>query len=265
MRLKLFVLFISIGSFIYGQEIFPGNDTSIILGKELKVKPLDKLYQTYGYEGFYKDEKLKKEYYGGKSNYDMLVDKVFKVASIARYKDDIDREKFKLKLRNSETGDIYFDYDPKHETKWHFQILGEINLSKDFFCRDVQIKSDKFTGDTTYTTKPNDGITFIKVKKLSSTSIYLSINQIGSTLNVGQKGLILLLENNKRIEKPEVELSTKSTAYGSGWVYNAFVELTQGDIKLLTENAITDDRLYIYDGQVKSGKMLMEYLKCLTQ
>ncbi|HEY4874814.1 MAG TPA: hypothetical protein VIH86_04525 [Puia sp.] len=103
MKVKLFGLFLIFSSTIYGQEIFPANDTSLISGKQLKVKPIAKALQQYGYEGFFKDEKLKKKFEccdGVNSKYNSLVDRVFKVISISPYKDIIDSKKYKIKLSN---------------------------------------------------------------------------------------------------------------------------------------------------------------------
>lgn len=268
MKLKLILLFAIFSSTLYGQDIFPANDTSLISGRQLKVKPVDKMLQQYGYEGFYKDEKLKKKFAcceSYNSKYSELVDKVFMVVSITPYTDIIQRNKYKIKLSNPETGDIYYDYDPQFEHQWHFQFVGEFTLPKDFYCRNIEMTADKFTGDTTYVTPAASGFTFIKKKKEKSEIIYLSKNEPGSTLNVGEKGFILLLENGKRIEKPDAKLDVKTSKYGSGYIYNVFVRLTESDISLLTQNAITDARLYIYDGTVKpdDGKIIIEYLKCL--
>lgn len=270
MKTRLTSLLLLITTWVFGQEVFPGNDTSLISGRQLKVMPLEKMFQIYGYEGFFKDEKFKKKYEccdGVNSKYASLIEKTFKVVSITPYTDLIDNKKFKIKLSNPETGDIYYDYDPRYEHRWHFQFVGDFKLPSDFYCRNIDVKGDKFTGDTTYITPASSGFSFIKVKKEKSVTIYMSKNEPGSTLNVGKKGLILLLENNKRIEKPDAELNVKTSSYGSSYIYSAFVELTDSDIKLLTENAITDNRLYIYDGKVREGdgKKIMEYLKCLLE
>jgi hypothetical protein len=268
MKTKLTSLFLLVTTCIFGQDIFPGNDTSLISAHQLKVKPLNKTFQTYGYDGFYKDEKMKKKYEccdGLNSKYASLVDKTFKVVNITPYKDIIQREKYKIKLNNPEIGDIYFDYDPSFEHKWYFQFVGDFKLPNDFYCRNIEIRADKFTGDTTFMTPAASGFSFIKVKKGKTSTIYLNKNEPGSTLNVGKKGVILLLENNQRIEKPEAKLDVRLSSIGSSYIYTAFLELTDADIKLLTENTITDSRLYIYDGRVSEadGKKIIEFLKCL--
>jgi hypothetical protein len=263
--LFLFTILISINSI--SQDVFPAYDISLLSEKELKVKPLPAVLQSNGYEGFYKDEKLKKKYntdsYSYYSKYSSLVNKVFKVKNIIPYTGALGIEKFKLVLFSEETDEIYYDYDPRYEHKWKFEIQGELNLPKDFFCKDIEMTIDKFTTDTTYSSKAKDGITFIKVKKNGQESYYLSSNLIGNTLNIGEKGFILLFENNKKMEKPDVILDVQSASLGSGWIYRAFVRLSQDDINILTTNIITDKRHFIYDESVKNGKLLVEYLRCL--
>ena len=264
MKKLLFIPLLLITCICLAQDIFPAYDTSIISNKELKVLPRPELLQSYGYEGFYKDDKLKKKYEtdGNNSRYSSLVGKIFKLKTIVPYTSSLGIQKFKLVLISQEAQEVFYDYDPRYEHLWNFEIIGELNLPKDFFCRDVKMTVDKFTNDTTYTTKGRDGIYFLKIKRGGKDIYYLSSNLTGSTLNVREKGFTLLLENNKRIEKPDVILDVESSS-GSGWIYRAFVRLTDDDISLIINNVITDKRHYIYDASVKSGKLLSEYLKCL--
>lgn len=266
MKRLLFIPLLLITSICIAQDIFPAYDTSIISDKELKVLPLPEVLRKYGYRGFYKDEKLKKIYeldgYNYNSKYSSLVGKILKVKNIIPYTSSLGAEKFKLVLFSDETDEIFYDYDPKYEHQWNFEIIGDLNLPKDFFCREIKMNVDKFTNDTTYSTKASDGIIFYKMKKGENIFYFLSSNLVGSTLNLREKGLILLFENNKRIDKPDVILDVESSS-GSGWVYRAFVRLTNEDISLITNNVITDKRHYIYDASVKNGKTLSEYLKCL--
>ena len=74
----------------------------------------------------------------------------------------------------------------------------------------------------------------------------------------------MLLENNKRIERTDAEVDVKVNPSGSGYIYSIFIALTNDDINLLTQNPITDKRLYIYDGKVTRGKKIVDYLKCIT-
>lgn len=267
MRKILLLATILISTFSFGQN-FPGSEVNLLLNKEIKVIEKDASLQKYGYDNFYINDKLKKKYdccESYNSKYNGLVGKVFKVLSAEPYKNIIGTDKYKLKIENSETGIIFFDYDPKYEHSFPFEVIGGLDLPDDFYCRNIETTTDKFDGKTTSRTGYSEGISFVKVTKDNSSKIYIAINETGSTLNVGKKGLILLLENGKKIERPDADIDIKVNKGASGYVYSAFIELTDAEIKLMIENKITDDRLYIYDGEIKYGAKLSEYLKCLTK
>lgn len=252
-------------AFGIGQSVFPGNDTALIAGKQLRVKPLLPEIEKYGYEGFYKDDRLKKvlECCDGKgSKHASLAGEIFKVVSITPYESTLKRIKFVLKLTNDRFGTVYFDYEPRFEHMWDFEFVGDLNLPNDFFCRGIDSLYDKFTGETTYMTNYSDGIRFVKVRGAGKSSYFITKNTPGKTLNTGEKGFYILLANNKRIDKPDVKVKADAGPY-SGYVFSVFTQLTDADLDLLLNNEITDTRLYIYDSQIKDGKKLIEYLKCL--
>lgn len=266
MKQKILIAIILISNITFGQN-FPENDVNLLLNKEIKVKEKNESLQKYGYDNFFKTEKLKKKFdccESYNSKYDGLVGKTFNVLSAEPYKNIIGADKYKLKLENTETGIIYFDYDPRYEHSFPFEVLGGLDLPEDFYCKKIETTTDKFNGKTTSRTDYSEGVSFIKITEDKSSKIYMSINEIGSTLNVGKKGLILLLENGKKINRPNAKLNTKINKGGRGYIYSAFFELTQGEIKLIIENKITDNRLYIYDGVIKNGEKFGEYLKCLS-
>ena len=263
-NLTLLSIFIfSINTF--GQN-FPGTEIQLLIGKELKVTEMSEPLQSLGYQGFFTDEKLKKIFSQNsifQSKYNSLVGKIFKVISYEPYIDKLGSNKFKLKIENTETGIIFFDYDPRLEFLFRFEVIGGINFPEGFFCKDIEETKDKFTGEVSYSSPYLEGISFIKVKKEGTEKIYLSIQEAGATINFNIKGVILLLENGFRIEKPDAVLDVKLSSIGTGYIYSAFIELNSDDIKLLTINKITDDRLYIYDGTISKGERIREYLKCI--
>lgn len=263
--ITLAVLCIALPRLCMSQSIFPGNDTSLISGKELKVKPLPEGIVQYGYEGFYKDEKRKKVFEccdGRSSKYSSLVGQTFKVVSIKPYEGTLKRTNYVLQLANDQLGTVYFDYEPHNDLKWFFEFVGNLNLPKDFFCRGVDSIYDKFTGETTYLTDYSEGIRFVKVRSADKSNYFITKNTPGQTLNIGEKGFYILLANNKRIDKPDAKVKAEAGPY-SGYVFSVFTQLSDADIDLLLNNEITDTRLYIYDSQINDGKKLIEYLKCL--
>lgn len=262
---KITLLFLLLSAFAFSQN-FAGKDVELYINKELKVKPVEANLQSYGYRGFYTDTDLKNVFSNGSgrsSKYESLVDKVFKVLSYEAYKNSIGTEKYKLKLENAEIGILYYDYDAKVDLLFPFEVIGGLTLPDDFYCKGITETVDKFTGETKYNTN-SGGIFFLKVVKDKTSKIYLSINQPGATLTVGKKGLTILLENNKKIEKPNADI--KANPNGSGGYYNStFVELTLAEINLLKANNMTDLRLYVNDTEVQNGAKYKELLKCLTK
>jgi len=263
--LLLLTLLLAINAFAQ----FPGAHADLLMGKELKVIELSESSQGYGYSDFYvKDRMSYKDVYaksGTRTPYEKLVGKIFKVLAVEKYKDISNRNKIRLKIENKETGILFFDYDTVYDHNFVFEVIGGLQLPEGFYCENFTVKTDKFSNEVTTTSPSSDGISFIKVEKGEYKSIYLNINEIGSTLNVGKKGLILLLENGKRIEKPNAEIDVVPREGRNGYIYSAFINLEEADIKLLTENKITDGRLYIYDSTVEGGEAIKEYLKCMIK
>jgi hypothetical protein len=243
---------------------FPGRHPELLLNKEVQVTELSPRLQTYGYRDFHKKEEMK---VGDKAiKYSELVGKIFKVTNVTPY-DRYGTSKFKLKLESADNGVMYYDYDPTYEDLFKLSVVGGLTLPEGIYCSDLKSENDKFTSEVKTTVPYTEGVSFIKVEKDGKSTIYLIINQIASTLKLGD-GFILLLENGKRIENASEKIDVKvNSGYtgATGYVYSAFVALSENDIKLLTENSITDKRLYIYDGVVKNGNKIKEYLKCLVK
>ena len=270
---------ISFPNLNFGQENFPAQMVDLLLEKTVKPKVLEESMQRYAYKNFYskfdteskKLEKYKKGHRAfpsgtSQSDYNKLVGKEFKVVKIYDQTPTLSSDSgryFVLELRNEELGTVYYDYDSKYDFNFELEVVGVLELPEGFYCRDIKTETDKFTGETSATSDYSEGISFIKITKEGTSRIYLTINESGSTLNVGKKGLILLLENDKKIERPNAKIDVESGR--SNYVYSAFIELTKAEIDLIKENNIIADRLYVYDGEIKNGAKLGQYLKCLTE
>jgi len=268
--MKLFILFLTfilMSGVSFGQN-FPGDHVDLLINKEIKVVERTENLKKYGYDNFFLNEKMEKKYAcceSYNSKYSSLVGRIFKVLSAEKYTNSIGTVLYKLRIENPETGILFYEYDPRYEFEFVFEVLGGLNLPDDFYCNDIKTTIDKFNGSTTSSSEYSDGISFIKVTKDNSSTIYMSVREGGITFNVGEKGLILLLENGKRIERPEAAIDVKNNSGSSGYIYSAFISLSQEEIKLIIENPLTNNRLYIYDGEIENGRKLSEYLKCLIR
>lgn len=279
MKKLLLLSIILISGLTYGQD-FPAKSVDLLLNKTVKPKALKESMQKYAYKNFYSkfdtvSKKLEKYKKGHRafpkgtfqSDYDKLVGKEFLVTKIYDQKSTLSSDEGRysvLELKNPELGTVFYNYDSKYDFEFELEVVGGLELPEGFYCKDIETTTDKFNGETTASSDYSEGIKFLKITKNGSSKIYMAINESGSTLNVGEKGLILLLENGNKIERPNAKIDV-DTGSGRNYVYSAFIELTKKEIDLIINNPITDDRLYIYDGEIKNGAKLSEYLKCLTK
>jgi len=265
---KLIFLFLAFTCALAYSQNFPAYNVELLNGKQLKIKEKDESSRKYGFRGFYKDKSLDyNQVYGIKgsgpqTDYDSLVGKVFNFISATPYKNSIKEDRFILEIENPSTGIIYYDYDPTFEDEYPFEVIGGLKYPENFFCNEIEVSTDKFTGETRINS-PMNGVYFVKIKKATESHTYLFLRTPGSTANVNIKGVIILLENGLKIEKPECKIDVEVGQ--SNYLYSCLIELNNKDIQLLTDNKMTDYRLYIYDNTIKNGNTLMEYLKCITK
>lgn len=278
MKKILLLTAVLISSITVGQN-FPAESLDLLLNKTVKPLTIEESMQRYAYKNFYSQfdtisKKLEKYEDGHRafpngtfqSDYNKLVGKEFKVIKIYDQTPTLSSDAGRysvLELHNSELGTIFYDYDSKYDFNFELEVVGGLELPEGFYCKNIETTTDKFTGETTASSDYSEGIKFLKISKSGTSKIYLTINESGPTLNVGKKGLTLLLENGKKIERPNTDIEVKASR--SNYVYSAFIELTKAEIDLIINNPITDDRLYIYDGEIKNGSKLSNYLKCLIK
>lgn len=284
MKNLLYLLFTVFALNSFGQE-WPGENPELLKGKTVKPKEIAENLQKYHYKNFFKEfDKEAKQFttddnknrifssgpeYSTVSEYGKLLGKEFKVIEVyeivAKY--SFSNKEFAIELHNEEIGTVYYKYNAKYEHDFELEVVGGIDFPEGYFCQQITEEKDKFEDKITYYTPIESGFSFMKVITAGDTAIYLSVREYGSTLNVGEKGLYLLLSNGEKISRPNAELDTDVSSTGSGYTYSAFILLKKEEIQLLKEHLITDNRLYIYDGTVKEGsaKKIQEYLKCLTE
>nr|DAS88617.1 MAG TPA: hypothetical protein [Caudoviricetes sp.] len=274
-KIFLSVVSVLLVSFVAAQN-FPSTKVELLQDKVVKPKQYDDSYKKFHYKNFYSTFDSEKgeikdlddlrlfatSKYSFISDYEKLVGKEFKVVKIYPPKNS---KKYVLELKNEDFGTVYYNYSPEYEFDFELEVVGGIDLPEGFYCDKVSTENDKFTGETTYTTDFEDGISFVKIVKNKIPNFYMQINTTGSTLNVGKKGLIVLLDNGTKIQKPNAKIDVSTTSSGGGYVYSAFVSLTKNDISLLKQHNITAARLYIYDSNIEGGFKLKDMLKCITK
>ena len=107
---------------------------------------------------------------------------------------------------------------------------------------------DEFDDRTTWRSPLLKNISFTKVKGSDGVfRTYVNIRAVGSTLNVGKKGLTVIFEDGSRFERPAAKIDAKAGS-GSGWNYSAFVSVDEEDLNLFATKKVKAYKLYIYKG-----------------
>ena len=107
---------------------------------------------------------------------------------------------------------------------------------------------DEFDDRTTWRSPLLKNISFTKVKdKDGEVRMYLRISTVGLTLNVSEKGLIVIFEDGSRFERPAAKIDVDAGS-ASGWDYIAFESVNEEELNLFATKKVKAYRLYIYDG-----------------
>jgi hypothetical protein len=176
-------------------------------------------------------------------------------------------DKFKLKIENPEVGIMFYDYDPRFELEFEFEVIGGLNYPEDFFCKQIVTSNDMFTGETDYAS-PFAPVEFYKIIKGNTARTQITLKSQASILTLNVKGVIILLENGFRIERPEAKIDIKKIKALDGtdaFVYTTVFDLSENDIKLLAENKMLKYRLFKHDTNVTTAETLMNYMRCIAE
>jgi len=166
-------------------------------------------------------------------------------------------------LEGSDNKTYYWKYQSTKEMYFKYWLVS-LNQGETDICDKVTKKTDDFTKEISWSQplSRNGDPTLSAYEKQGKKSVFMYLRVNGSTLNIGKTGVIILLEGDKRIEKPNADIKVEIETSNSGWDYTTFIELTPDDLKLLSENKILKYRLYIYDGEFKSNVTFKKYANC---
>jgi hypothetical protein len=272
--LSIFILSLSMVSAQSFNAIYMGADASFYQGSRITLDSnclnlsnlfYDKLDKIKGM--FPEDVYSPDETYNFSTKKESLLGKVFIVDSIIEDK-SLRRCIFEL-VETSTSEKIYFIYDIKRcSSRVGFPFLTDKEFKKEDFCGKLKTTKDDFTDkvsiDSPFEKDWSDIIQLSKVKNGNNTTYYLYLTTTGSTPNVGVKGVILLLDDNSKINKPDVSVDVKVS--GTSYEYTALVPLTLAEVGTLKTKGIDKYRLYIYDHNLSYGmtEKFKMYFQCIT-
>ncbi len=274
--LLMITLFTSYISYCQGfEKIYMGKDYNFYLGSEITLDSTALSLNNMIYakrediDGLYpKNVYSPREDYSFSTKTESLLGKVFKVDTIENH-DPYRVKIFKL-IEINTNEELFLLYTPKRSTsRIGFPFLTKKQFKKEDFCSKIKIDKDDFTDKVDYATPfEKDGTSNIRISKVvegDEVFFYLYLTTIGSTANVGIEGVILLLDDKTKIEKPSTEIDVDVSKYG--YNYSALLSLNKEEIEILKNKEIDKFRLYIYDKDLSSGmsKKIKMYMQCLSE
>jgi|BioPla2DNA2_1021312.scaffolds.fasta_scaffold36365_2 hypothetical protein len=173
-------------------------------------------------------------------------------------------------LRDTTTKEaIYYLYDKQYEHNFPF-LTSQITIDINALCSKIEKRTDDFTNEVTINNPIIEGrqissMILYKSVKSGKVSYSLSLRTYGSTVNVGETGVIILFDDGTKMSKPTVKIDVDSDE--KGFKYSAYIPLTEIEVKSLTTKKIKKFRLYIYDEEVSPGfaEKFTYYVKCVME
>ena len=251
------------------QENFLGEDFLQYKGTLLKLKSDEKLYLN---NVFYSDLKDCKASFSNNVMYkkpskifqteeDSLRNKVFKVENIidkngevweGKRKAEFLQEPFFVLRDTLRNKTFYFKYHAFIQSDFPF-ITSEIKLDETLLSNRVEREIDEFTGEIKINT-PNLSSSSSPVKLYKNidkgvVKYYLRLRSNGNTVNVNQKGVILLFsDGSKWVKDSHIDVEVGRSNY----YYSAFISLTPEEVDMFINKEISKFRLYIYDNEINN-------------
>ncbi|MRX66960.1 hypothetical protein SAMN06265349_102890 [Flavobacterium resistens] len=260
-RIATLLLFMTSFVALAQQQFFVGKDSDLLTGKSVTIKE-----GKSSYSGFYKDSDLTKILFkkGIGSDPEKLKGLIFEVKGSMKHPKSY-MDEIVLVLENKDQGTIYYSYMSKYESTFLLDVVGGLTPPEGFLCSRLSPMKDKFSSKVITDTPTNFEYSITKIEENGANRIYLRLQLYGTTLNIGKTGLKILFSDGTVLEKPDVKINSKVDT--AGYVYSCFINLSKGDIEILSNKTITDYSLYIYERKIKDNNAyeLKDYLKCLSK
>jgi hypothetical protein len=184
---------------------------------------------------------------------DSLLNRVFRVDDIVQDSKSSWNPKIVFLLKDTLRDDtIYFVYDKKYEHSFPFWVNEIKSFGSEYIKSKFEKRVDDFTSEVTISTPilTNSEISPVILYKIIKNGVahyYISLNTTGSTVNVGEKGVIVLFtDGTKWTRQTEIDVDASSR----GFNYSAWITLTSSDLLTFQNKTIKGFKLYIYDEYV---------------
>jgi hypothetical protein len=274
MNSKIFyLLIISILSTTNIWSQIDSKTTDALIGSILKPRD-DWEKRNFGYKFFrvrnkrgklavYKEGKGALNMMKGHTEYDAVANKLFKIIGVEEMEPHpIIGRRFIYEIEDvaGEIGNLLYVGFGESPISFEFTLEEyESRDKEDYGCYSYKVDEDKFSKSiTTDTNIFPVGLGLRIIENKGQKDAYMTVGVYGETLNVGEKGVSLLLANGELYELPEEEVDSQVNELNdkSDWIYTSFFRLTPELTEILYKQPIVAVKLYIYEDDLTALESL---------
>lgn len=114
------------------------------------------------------------------------------------------------------------------------------------YCNQITKEYNEFDQTTTFRTPLLKSCFLDKVISKNKAVFYLSLYANGYTINLGEKGVKIILSNKQIISFPNEKIEVDISEGGNGYRYSAFITIPPDKMPLFKKYKITKWQLFIY-------------------
>lgn len=272
MKTKLFLATLFLFSIVaFAQDKVYGKP-EILLGKNVRVLPINEYAYNKKYKGFYANEELNKSY---KGEFDVspqhLENRIFKVLDVVKLRMEGPLQYYRIKIQDSANNEIlYYRYTKANENgyEYYFGVEGGLVYPPGFFCDMVVEKRNngvlKIYSNTEHVKGNFIDKSIALTSKKAEYELYLSAtNKKGP---IKPKGIKLTLKSGKILDLPAQPFKYDDIDKE----YKTRLTLNKAQIDILRVDAITGIQmggidLYIYEPEFEYIKNILNCLVDIKQ
>jgi hypothetical protein len=257
-KFTLLFLFFSLAAM--AQESFPYKKPILMLNKTVTVIRIPSSEQ-FGYYDFYEDKKCYKTYKEVRVSTPEkeLLGRSFTITAIDSTENTYRKDYRYVFTLTDNTETIYYNYIP-HLAGSHYslEVKGGLDLPDGFYCDFIEKSKYDYSASV-----PEIQLSEDYNKSSKKNEYYFTFTFFDKFEVDGAKNIILLLENNKTIEK-KIN-GTTALPQGKDFKYNFTILLDDKDIELLKANKLTGIKLQdsVHTFHPGTGVTLSGILTCM--
>lgn len=178
----------------------------------------------------------------------------FKVVSVDyQLQKELMYEYNEISLVNLRTDEKYiFKYNPKAYYDFPFSLKKELTFIDDFFCNEINVEKDKFTGDVRRGSRLGEDVNFKSIIKDGDIFNFIGL-QVSSRISDGAKGgkVYILFDDESKIEFDNIDVDVSYINSSINYMYYVNIPINKNHIDQFKSKKIEAFRIVFQDKELR--------------